>query len=96
MANKTVTEVRNPSTGTISRTVETDGVRTTVTAGGAEHTNKAASQNFSRYSTQKVWNPATSTYITVTMTGNEAQDEVLMAAAFNTAGSQSKSLISQT
>ena len=94
MSNKTVTRIL--SGGTMTTTSELAGVRTTTAVPALKETVLAVDLVKSSYRTHKVWNPATQAYISVNMTGNEAQDAQMMAAAFATAGERSNSVISST
>lgn len=91
---KTGTE--NHSSGTTTVTTEIDGVRSTVTKPLIANVYKGDLLAKTAYKQHKVWNPNTNAFLTVTMTGNEAQDASLLAAAFVTAGVTNSNLISTT
>lgn len=94
MANTQVTE--NHASGTSTITTEVNGVRTVVTKNILPNVYRGDLLAKIAYKTQKIWNPATGAYVTVTMTGNQAQDAAALAAAFVTTGTLTNSVIAQT
>lgn len=91
---KTVTQTTT-SDGSITKVVDVNGVKTATTVGNTFDQRRANSARLD-YATHKIWNPATSAFITVTMTGNEAVDVAAIAAAHRTAGARSNLVISST
>lgn len=94
MANTSVTE--NHSGGQSVITTEVNGVRTVVTKNLLPNVYRGDLLAKIAYRTQKIWNPATNAYVTVTMTGNQAQDAAALALAFVTTGTLTNSVIAQT
>jgi hypothetical protein len=91
---KQVTETHAGGTSTI--VTEIDGVRSTVTKPTIANVFIGDNLAKTAYRQHKIFNPATQAYVTVNMTGNQAQDAALLAAALVTTGTPTNSVISST
>ena len=82
--------------GVTTITTDIDGVRTIVAKPQIHAVVNGDIVAKTAYKLHRIWNPSTQAYISVTTTGNEAQDAQLLAAAFVTAGVRTDLIISST